>query len=115
MKRLILIICTLLLASSLEAATYWVDGTNGSNANGCNNSATPLTTTAKQTINAGIACLVSSDTLNIRSGTYDAGIPGFDVPGGTAAAKTTIQGWAAENPIIRPTVDYTTVLAVFVF
>src|SRR5215510_9249799 len=56
--------------------TYWVSK-SGSDANGCNNSTSPLTTPAKLTINAGIACMSAGDTLNIRAGTYDGQIELF--------------------------------------
>src|ERR1043165_3460341 len=71
MKRVtpIFIFLLLFLAAYAHAATYWVSK-SGSNGNGCNNSSTALTTTAKLTVAAGLSCLSSGDTLNIRTGTY---------------------------------------------
>jgi len=57
-------------ASTGMAATFWVDGTNGSSSQNCVNSTSPQTTAAERTIAAGIACLSSGDTLYIQSGTY---------------------------------------------
>lgn len=57
-------------ASTVMAATYWVDGTNGSSSQNCVNSTSPQTTAAERTIAAGIACLSPGDTLYILSGTY---------------------------------------------
>jgi hypothetical protein len=58
---------------SLSAAvspTYWVS-TSGSDSNGCIDSTNPLTTTAKRSIQAGIACLVSAGAVvKVRNGTY---------------------------------------------
>ncbi len=53
-----------------EAATYWVSPT-GNNASCATIAASgPTTTVAKTTIAAGITCMSSGDTLNIRTGTY---------------------------------------------
>ena len=51
MKRMLIIVGLMLsLSLNAEAATYWVDGTNGKDSNGCTNSASPLTSAAKRTI-----------------------------------------------------------------
>src|SRR5262245_30670986 len=70
--RLAIVALTLLWALPANAATYWVS-TVGSNSNGCNNSSTPLTTTAKLTISAGVACASAGDTVYIGAGTYTGG------------------------------------------
>ena len=43
------------MIGTAQSATYWVSP-SGSNGNACNTSASPLTTTAKRTIQAGVAC-----------------------------------------------------------
>jgi len=106
MKRLLAILGLLVsLSLNVEAATYWVDGTNGSDASGCNNSATPLTTTAKRTIqNALENCMRSSDTLYIRSGVYAESLSRSSsslFPNGTAGAYTRIARWQNESVTIR--------------
>src|ERR1051325_5305629 len=63
------------LATSSFGATYWIDANNGNDGNGCNNNPSPLTTSARQTVRAGINCLGAGDTLYLRGGNYDP--PGF--------------------------------------
>jgi hypothetical protein len=110
MKRQAIIFSALIILLGLSGhafgANYWVHGTSGSNANGCNASASPLTTTAKQTIAAGIACLSGGDTLSIRAGTYNEHInciefPSVCPPSGAAGAPTRIQGHAGETVELR--------------
>ena len=59
------------LNPSAEASpTYWVS-TEGKDANNCIDSESPLTNTAKRSIQAGIACLVSAGAVvKVRDGTY---------------------------------------------
>jgi hypothetical protein len=75
-----------------QAVTYYV-ATTGSNGNTCiqaQNQNTP-----KQTIPAGVACLVSGDTLIVKAGTYTLSGTGVGMiqnpPAGTASAYTTIK------------------------
>src|SRR5207244_2550953 len=87
--------------------TYWVDGTNGNDVNGCNDSSTPLTTTAKRTIAAGIGCMLPGNTLNIRAGTYDERITEWTLtyPKATSWSNaSTIQAAPGETVTIRPSV-----------
>jgi parallel beta-helix repeat protein len=112
-KRLLFTLCLLLWASQAmgAAATYWVDGTNGSNINPCTDSASPLTTTAKQTWHAGIACMTpgNGDTLSIRTGTYTAASARIStgvisIPSGTSWANAgTIKAHTGEVVTIQPT------------
>lgn len=68
---IILMACLLLVSASIgHPATYWVSP-QGSSGSGCVDSATPLTTTAKRTIQGGVACLTSPGAvLKVRNGTY---------------------------------------------
>jgi parallel beta-helix repeat protein len=95
--KTLLIIFLLLVASPLNAATYWVSK-SGSDSNGCTNSASPLTTTAKLTIAGGMTCVASGDTLNIRTGTYveRLQITSSKSGGGSYATATTIQAYNGE-------------------
>ena len=79
--------------ASLQGETYYVDGSNGSDANSCATAQSPGST-AKLTINAGIGCLSAGDELIIATGTYAEGIntPITDIPNGVSwAAATTIR------------------------
>src|SRR6185295_8802659 len=101
----LLIWVLLVLATLAQAATYWVSK-SGSNSNGCTNTTTPQTTGAKLTIAAGIACLSSGDTLDIRGGTYTERITTPPSGGGSYASATTIAGYPGETVIIRPTLSH---------
>ena len=72
MKLLLLALFLLLAAATAEAATYWVS-TTGNDSNACFNSATQpgnLATQTRRTVQQGIGCLKSNDTLYIMSGDY---------------------------------------------
>ncbi len=90
----------LCLASTVMAATYWVDGTNGNPSHNCVNTTTPQTTAAELTIAAGIACLSSGDTLYIRSGTYREQISW--PPGGSRDNPTIVSAYPSKTVIIAP-------------
>jgi hypothetical protein len=110
MKRTILALwLVILFAAYAKAATYWVSKSSTGDGNACNNSSTPLSTTAKLTIAGGLKCLSSGDTLNIRSGTYDEAITqsNFSVgqsgrgSGNKYTNPTTIQGSPGEaKPVL---------------
>src|SRR5262249_24749013 len=73
MKLLLLALFLLLPTSTPEAATYWVSKSSDGNQH-CFNSATQpgnLATRTSLTINQGISCMSSGDTLYVMSGTYD--------------------------------------------
>src|SRR5262245_37597800 len=87
-----LIFALLLSAIAAEAATYYVS-TTGNDANSC--AQAQSVATAKQTIPAGVACLVGGDTLLVRAGTY----PGQEVrnpPSGSSGAYTIIKGYPGD-------------------
>lgn len=91
-----------------NAATYWTNQTSGSDGNGCNSSASPLTTTAKASIAAGIGCLSAGDTLMIRAGTYIEAINDTLPSGLNSSAKTTIQAYNGEHVVWRTGITSTT-------
>lgn len=73
----------------------------GSDSNTCLQAQNP--STPKLTINAGLACLSSGDTLIIGDGVYVETIEGTTVPSGSNSVnRTTIQG-NSRNVILRPT------------
>ncbi len=88
------------LASTVIAATYWVDGTNGTSSQNCVNSTSPQTTAAERTIAAGIACLSAGDTLYIRSGTYNEQMAW--PPGGSSDNPTIVAAYPTKTVTIAP-------------
>lgn len=99
LKRIIyasVVLATLPSSIAAWAATYYV-ATTGSNSNTCvqaQNAATP-----KQTIPAGIGCLVSGDTLMVKAGTYS-GQEISNPPGGSAIAYTIVRNFPGDRPKI---------------
>jgi parallel beta-helix repeat protein len=99
----ILFILFILFASSVQAATYYVAkaAQGGSDSNTCIQAQT--IGTAKLTINAGIACMGSGDTLYIRTGTYTENLYYGTVtfPSGTSWSNAvTISGYSSEIPVL---------------
>jgi hypothetical protein len=95
--KLLLTILSLLVASSVEAATYYV-ATTGSDAVSCSTAQT--IGTPKLTIVAGIGCLTTAgDTLQIRGGTYNEYIDGntVNIPSGSSFSNpVTIKSYSNE-------------------
>lgn len=100
--RFILILGVLLFAMSTPvfAATYYVAPVTlgGNNSNSC--SAAQSIATPKLTINAGLACMVGGDTLNVRAGTYVESVSntGLEIPSGTGfpTGATVIQAYPGD-------------------
>ena len=88
---------------SRSGATYYV-GKNGSNSNSCAQARSA--STPKLTIQAGLTCLGSGDTLIIKAGTYiesiNNGTQQIPSGGGSWSAATLIQGASGEKVILRP-------------
>ncbi len=99
-----LLLLILLMASSAQAATYWVDGTNSLGAITCTNNATPQTAFAESTIARGIACMSAGDDLYIRTGTYNENITAT-IPSGTALNPTVISAYSTEVVTVLRTVQ----------
>jgi hypothetical protein len=109
MKCLPVVLGALLaLSFNVEAATYWVDGTNGSDSNSCTNSTTALSTAAKRTIYTAIGCMAAGDTLYIRAGVYAESLGNFNsgtssiFPNGTSGQYTRVARWQSESVTVRP-------------
>ena len=102
MKKLLLAL--LLLCAPLQATTFYVAkaGSGGSDANSCATAQTH--TTGKLTIAAGIACMSSGDTLQIKAGTYLERITNSQVPtgGGSWATATTIKHYSTDVVVLQP-------------
>jgi parallel beta-helix repeat protein len=101
MKKLFAALAFFFLATSAEAATYWVrpSGILG----GCLPSASAPATDAGyvSTVNAGIACLAPGDTLKLRTGTYAESITTAP-PAGSSSAPTIIERHNTEVVTLRP-------------
>ena len=100
----------LLIPESVLAATYYVDGTRGDDANSGKTEAA-----AVRTIAEGSSRMSSGDTLLIRAGTYDEtmvhGQSGFTFVNGTENSLTKYAAYPGEEGmvIIKPTTAYYTV------
>jgi hypothetical protein len=100
----------LLFPAQVEAATYWVRPT-GKMPAGCTSSVSAPADDSgyKATIAAGIDCLASTDTLNIRAGTYTEDITTSQMLGrsGTSYSNpTTIQAYSTEIVTINGTINF---------
>lgn len=107
MKKLIVmwaLMIWVLLLGQAAATTYYVatSGAGGSDSNTCTQAQTH--TTGKLTIEAGVACLSSGDTLEIKAGIYQRTDWDLNVPsgGGTWATATTIQNYQNDEVILTP-------------
>src|SRR5262249_49098476 len=84
---------------ALTAATYYVSKT-GLDTHAC--STTDSAGTNKQTINAGIACLSSGDTLYVHTGTYNEAINFGTVGGSSWSSPTTVAAFSGETVTVQP-------------
>ncbi len=105
MKTIVVLLLFMLWATAANANTYWMS-TSSNGANGCVNSASPLTTTAESTLKHALSCLSAGDTLYIRAGTYtnqpsvandSGGNNMWTPPTATAGAPTTISRWTGDG------------------
>jgi parallel beta-helix repeat protein len=89
----------LLHATVANAGTYYV-ATNGNDGNTCSqaqNQSTP-----KRTMNGGIGCLSSGDTLEMKAGTYAAPNDTVEPPSGTSwSSPTTIRRFGSDTVTIQ--------------
>ena len=103
LQAVIIAACCLIANSFTWATTYYVAtaGAGGSDANSCPTAQTD--TTGKLTINAGISCLASGDTLQIKAGTYTA--PTSAIPSGSDANnRTKIESFQTDAVTVSGTV-----------
>ena len=103
--------CSCAFVSSSGAATYYVAETGGDDTRSCATAQTH--TTARKTVNKGIECLASGDTLEIKGGTYEEYIHNTTspcstckfIPSGTSwATATTITNYNGETVRLKPAV-----------
>ena len=101
----------LLWASLAGAVEYFVDNTCAGCADGNTCVQAQTATTGRRTINKGIECLSSGDTLTIHGGNYPELIHDTTgqcstckrIPAGTSwATATTVQGKAGETVLLKP-------------
>jgi hypothetical protein len=81
------------------SATYYVSASGGNNANSC--AASQNTTTPRQTVTAGIACLSGGDTLIVKDGSYPEYLEDL-IPSGSSGSPTTIRAEHARQAILTP-------------
>jgi hypothetical protein len=106
MKKIVLAVFGFLIFASTEgyAATYWV--TPGGNASGCVSSeGDPGPGNSHSSINAGVSCLASGDTLVVKAGIYTESV--FGIPSGQGsswadAVPTTVQANPGDRVVIQP-------------
>ena len=79
--RRLIFACGLFTATIANAATYYV-AKNGNDGYTCSQAQNPAT--PKITLNTGISCLSSGDTLEVKAGTYDAPSDTVEPPSGTS-------------------------------
>ena len=96
------LLAVLLWPSLASATTYYVatSGAGGSDSNTCTQAQTH--TTGKLTVEAGVACLASGDTLEIKAGTYQRTAELLNVPsgGGSWATATTITNYQSDVVVL---------------
>jgi len=117
MHRWLLILALTVCPGLVQATTFHVAQSGGSDGNSC--SAAQNANTAKLTIGAGIGCLSGGDTLIIHAGTYPEQIHDHTIPSGSSGAPTIVKGngnpaqGTGERAIIRtpPLGGYQSVMA----
>lgn len=89
--------------SACVTTAYYVS-TAGNDANPCTLSASPLTTTAKRTIDAGLGCLAAGRLLYVRGGTYVENINASHAANGTdwTTNAVSISGYPSETVTVQP-------------
>jgi parallel beta-helix repeat protein len=99
MKRLLLALFFALTPALAHGATYYVAKT-GNDGNTCIQATSQ--SAPKLTINAGLRCLVSGDTLYIKQGTYAEAINNF--PAGTVSAHVIVSAFPGDErlAIVKP-------------
>jgi parallel beta-helix repeat protein len=88
-------------ASAGTGNTYYV-ATTGTDSNSCGQAQS--SSAPKRTINAGISCLASGDTLMIKAGTYTDSLQDANIPGGADwGSPTIIRNFGTDAVRIKPT------------
>ena len=95
------VLCVLIVAPA-GASTYWVNASGGNNGNSCG--AATNETTPRQSINSGIDCLNSGDTLIVKNGTYNGAIDCWRIPDGPSnGTRTLVKAQNARAVVISVT------------
>lgn len=103
MRRWVLVLWLMSLGVACATATEYHVAKTGSDAVSCANADfAPDSTQAKLTIDAGLACLSTGDTLIIHEGTYVETMDLNTVPNGTISAPTTIRGMGTGPAFTTP-------------
>lgn len=99
MKRLMLIAILTMVPALAHGAIYYV-AKNGNDSYSCSQATSVVT--PKLSINSGLGCLRSGDTLYIKRGTYVEAIDNF--PAGTASARVVVAAFPGDERlvVIRP-------------
>ncbi len=98
MRKFLLVMFFVMCPVLAHGATYYV-ATTGSDSTSCANAQSQ--STPKLTINAGIGCLSSGDTLIVKAGIYNEIIPD-NIPSGTAGTPTTVKSEVQYGAVLRP-------------
>ena len=98
MKKLLLVIFFTIVPVLAHGATYYVAKT-GSDSNSCNSAQSQ--STPKLTINDGIGCLSTGDTLIVKAGTYNETILDT-IPSGTPGNPTIVKSEVKGGAVLRP-------------
>jgi hypothetical protein len=97
MRTILLTLCAMLLAPSVQAATYYVAKT-GSDSTSC--ASAQSSSTPRLTINGGVSCLGAGDTLIVKAGTYSEAVG--SIPSGTSGNPTTLRSEVRYGATIKP-------------
>lgn len=93
-----------LSAELIHAATYYV-ATNGSDTNTCSQARSQ--SVPKRTMNGGIGCLSTGDTLEVKAGTYAAPSHGVEPPSGTSWDNpTTVKRFGSDVVTLQGTIGF---------
>lgn len=105
MKKLLFILAFLgLTPSAAQATQYWVKLTGGTTTTSCVTASGNSDPGAYiRTVQAGLACVGASDTLNVLNGVYPENINWTPSSSGTLANPIHIKGESKADTIIRPT------------
>ena len=111
MNRFLVAFLALMTPALTHGATYYVAKT-GSDSKSCTQAQSA--STPKLTIKAGLACLKGGDTLIIKAGTYNEGIPIKTIPSGASnSSHTVIRAAAGEKVVINGVVNGAGVMLIY--
>jgi parallel beta-helix repeat protein len=86
-----------------QAATTYYVSKSGNDSNSCTSAKSTTLSAQKATINAGLGCLASGDTLLVHAGSYDEFILDYPIASGTSwSSFTRIAAYPGETVWMRP-------------